>query len=150
MISFRVHGTPAPQGSKRHVGNGIMIESSAKVKPWRQDVKYAALQAHSECCGDTGVHFPNHQAVVVTAMFYLQRPQSHYRSGAHSGELKPAAPNWAPKRPDIDKLTRSTLDALGEAGIWADDAQVCRLHATKRYVNAGETPGALLEIGPLE
>ena len=43
-IFIPVIGMPAPQGSKRHVGNGIMIENSKRVKPWRQDVKEAALE----------------------------------------------------------------------------------------------------------
>ena len=32
----------APQGSKRHVGRGIMIESSKRVKPWRDAVRIEA------------------------------------------------------------------------------------------------------------
>ena len=36
---FTVHGLPAPQGSKRHVGKGVMVESSKYVKPWREAVK---------------------------------------------------------------------------------------------------------------
>lgn len=35
-------GAPAPQGSKRHVGRGVLIESSSKVRPWRETVKAAA------------------------------------------------------------------------------------------------------------
>ncbi len=41
-ITIVVYGEPAPQGSKRFVGvragRGVMVESSKKVKPWRQDV----------------------------------------------------------------------------------------------------------------
>ena len=33
---FAVLGLPAPQGSKRHVGEGRMVESSKRVKPWRR------------------------------------------------------------------------------------------------------------------
>lgn len=33
-IGFHVIGLPAPQGSKKHVGHGVMVESSKKVKPW--------------------------------------------------------------------------------------------------------------------
>src|SRR3546814_14230461 len=40
-VTLTVHGSPAPQCSKRHVGRGRMIESSQKVKPWRQDVQAA-------------------------------------------------------------------------------------------------------------
>jgi crossover junction endodeoxyribonuclease RusA len=32
-IVFTVPGKPAPQGSKRHVGRGIMVESSNHVAP---------------------------------------------------------------------------------------------------------------------
>ena len=46
-IFIPVRGVPAPQGSKRHIGNGILIENSKKVKPWRQDVRAAAI-AHYE------------------------------------------------------------------------------------------------------
>ena len=42
-IFIPVRGVPAPQGSKRHIGHGIMIENSKKVKPWRQDVRAAAI-----------------------------------------------------------------------------------------------------------
>jgi hypothetical protein len=31
-FSIFIVGDPAPQGSKRHVGNGVMIEASKKVK----------------------------------------------------------------------------------------------------------------------
>jgi hypothetical protein len=30
--SFTVSGIAAPQGSKRHVGNGVMLESSDRVR----------------------------------------------------------------------------------------------------------------------
>ena len=41
-IELYAVGDPAPQGSKSHVGNGVMIESSKRVKPWRRQVAAAA------------------------------------------------------------------------------------------------------------
>ena len=38
---FSVLGLPAPQGSKTHIGNGRMVESSKRVKPWRRQVAAA-------------------------------------------------------------------------------------------------------------
>lgn len=144
-LTINVHGTPAPQGSKRHVGNGVMIESSAKVKPWRQDVKHAALEARN-----VGTpHPPNYDpltgplSVVVT--FYLRRPKSHYRTGRNANLLRGDAPVWPHRKPDIDKLLRSTLDALGEAGVWIDDAQVVEVGTRKRYADH-RAPGALIEV----
>lgn len=146
-ITFRVHGTPAPQGSKRHVGNGVMVESSAKVKPWRQDVKWAALEAHKEC-GGTGVHFDRWTAVSVHLTFYLARPRGHYGTGRNAETLKPSSPTWPAVKPDLDKLVRSTLDALGEAGMWADDSQVAVVEAGKEYAD-DQPPGAQVTVKPL-
>lgn len=41
-LAFTVIGTPAPQGSKRHVGGGRMVESSKAVAPWRDSVAWTA------------------------------------------------------------------------------------------------------------
>lgn len=147
-LTFHAHGIPAPQGSKRHVGNGVMVESSAKVKPWRQDVKHAALEAHAATCGSDGHHFPRGTAVYVALRFYLPRPKGHYGTGRNAGTLKASAPKYPTPKPDIDKLTRSTLDALGEAGIYADDSQVARVNASKSYAD-GSFVGARIEIGTL-
>lgn len=125
MIAFDVYGNPAPQGSKRHVGNGVMVESSRKVKPWRQDVKYAALQARAGAP-------PIDTAVIVRMVFTMPKPKS------------------APKRlrtypcrtPDLDKLARSTCDALTEAGIWSDDARAVEFSRLAK-VYPGEDPESL-------
>ena len=44
-ITIRVVGIPAPQGSKTLTRYGAMIEASKK-KPWRTDVKEAALECY--------------------------------------------------------------------------------------------------------
>ena len=67
MIRIVVYGAPAPQGSKKFVGTtktgrGIMVESSAKVKPWRQDVKDAARIV-------MGTHAPLDGPLVVVMTF---------------------------------------------------------------------------------
>jgi hypothetical protein len=41
--SFYAIGDPAPQGSKRHVGGGRLVESSKRVAPWRDTVLSAAF-----------------------------------------------------------------------------------------------------------
>src|SRR5690554_1458850 len=83
-LMVRVHGIPAPQGSKKYVGNGRMIESSKKVGPWREAVKAAILTA-------TG-HKPTtlDGAVQVDITFILPRPKGHYgtRSEEHTSELQ--------------------------------------------------------------
>jgi Holliday junction resolvase RusA-like endonuclease len=41
---------PAPQGSKRHVGKGVLVESCRNVKPWRELVAQAAMARCEPSC----------------------------------------------------------------------------------------------------
>lgn len=122
--SFMVIGTPAPQGSKRHVGHGIMVESSKKLKPWREAVKYAALQHAPTLPLDGPLH--------VRMVFTLRKPIS--------------APKrrriWPDRTPDLSKILRATEDALTDAGIWSDDARVVE-YTRLAKVYPGEDPDAL-------
>lgn len=140
-ISFRVHGTPAPMGSKRHVGNGKMIESSKAVKPWRQAVASAAVDALPPE-GWTPMDGP----LILHVIFIFPRPASHYGTGRNAGTLKPNAPVYKSSAPDLSKLVRSTEDALTDAGVWRNDARVARILAEKTY---GDSPGAVITIRSL-
>lgn len=144
-LSFSVQGTPAPQGSKRHVGGGRMVESSAKVKPWREAVKWAALEAMRM----TDTTHPITGPVKVNVEFYLKRPDSHYGTGKNRGQLKPSAPALPTVYPDIEKCLRSTYDALTEAGVYVDDKQVTDGEQIKRYADK-VSPGAWIDVVAIE
>lgn len=140
-ILVRVLGLPAPQGSKRAFvrgGRAMLVESSAKVAPWRQDVKHAAMAA----MGDA----PPFEGPVRLAMTFLfPRPKGHM--GAKG--VRPSAPLAHTVRPDIDKLTRSTLDALTGV-LFRDDSQVCGLSVSKVWCNVdADRPGAIIEASDL-
>ena len=136
-INFEVRGfIPAPQGSKRHVGNGVMIESCKTVKPWRQAVTHAAVEAGS---------YPLQGTVQMDAEFIFPRPKSHYRTGKNSHLLKDDAPYLHSVKPDLSKLIRSTEDALSGVAF-ADDARIAHCFAIKRYAEDGELPGAVIVI----
>ena len=139
MLTIRVIGTPGPQGSKRFLGHaksgrGILVESSKKVRPWREAVKYAALEVMAAEQRGGPIVGP----VWVTMVFTLARPKS-----AKTG----ARPD---KRPDLSKLVRSTEDALTEAGVWEDDARVISCHARKVFPCDGpdsmSVPGCIVRI----
>ena len=131
----------APQGSKRHVGRGIMIESSKRVKPWRDAVRIEANKVVDELIED-----PVH----VDLVFWFHRPKSHLNA---KGELKQSAPKFPTSRNkgDIDKLCRSTLDALTLSAI-ADDSQVISLQARKYYCDKKYTtkPHSMITIQTLK
>ena len=144
-LVFAVAGIPAPQGSKRLVGHGHMIESSSKVKPWREAVKWAALAAISRQGWQTTI-----RPVEVTITFLLARPKKHYRTGRCADQLRDDAPTWVNRTPDLSKLVRSTEDALTEAGVWRDDAQAVVEHTEKRWAGDDLPPGALITIQVLD
>ena len=74
-------------------------------------------------------------AVKLTVSFCFNRPKSHYGTGKNSKRLKVNAPVSHTKKPDLDNLVKFVKDCLnGQA--WDDDAQVCKLFATKEYGDA--------------
>ena len=165
MIQIAVMGQPAPQGSKRYVGQSragraILVESSAKVKPWRQDVAAAAqafvgsaLAMRDAVDGKLrqGIHvsdrffpFPLDMPLRVRMVFTLPAPAN----------LPKRRPSFASKKPDVSKLVRSTEDALTSAGLWRDDARVVECLAIKTYPSgtlgahrdALPVPGCVIEV----
>lgn len=69
-VQFDVLGVPAAQGSKRHVGNGRMVESSKALHPWRDSVAAAARDAakdHGCLDGNTTTHADLTGAVAALA-----------------------------------------------------------------------------------
>ncbi|MFJ6841418.1 RusA family crossover junction endodeoxyribonuclease [Streptomyces griseoluteus] len=141
-----VHGTPGPQGSKTVNAAGAMYESSAKVKPWREAVKSAALDtvAYDETWQ------PIRDAVRLEVVFTLPRPKHHFGTGRNAGFVKPSAPEYPTGKPDTDKLLRSTQDALKDAGVLLDDSVITDTVAAKRYVlTTADTlshPGAIVRV----
>ena len=124
--SIWIPGIPAPQGSKRHVGRGILIESSKRVAPWRAVVALTV--------GERTTHVIN-GPVSLILQFVMPRPKA---------TPKRATPP-AVKKPDLDKLARAVLDALSGVA-YRDDSQVVSLDASKRLAELGELPGLKLTI----
>lgn len=127
-LTLSIVGLPAPQGSKRHVGNGRMIEASSKVGPWREAVAQAVSARFAETDDYTRFTDP----VRIKTTFYLPRGKTIKRP-------------WPSVPPDLDKLERGLFDALTIAGVWADDALVIETAATKLYADDRQ-PGADVSI----
>lgn len=130
MIAFQVIGTPVTQGSTRAfvVGKRAIVTHDKRqpLMDWRNAIADAARAAAGGQFAQKGT------PVRVLATFGLQRPKS------------------APKRitipttkPDIDKLTRSLLDACTGV-LWADDSQVFSAIVTKDF--AVGAPGVAVKV----
>jgi Holliday junction resolvase RusA-like endonuclease len=127
ICSIFVPGKPVPQGSKRPMrtksGKMIVLDSSGKrLGAWRDRIAWGVKEKING-------YSPTERPVHVEARFYFTRPKSHFRA---NGQVKTSAPPAHIKRPDIDKLSRSLLDALTDV-VWQDDSQVTWLSATKHY-----------------
>lgn len=130
-LTFFVPGIAAPQGSKNAYRRGqkiVLVESSKKVKPWRDTVSQVARFVCKQ---------PIDGAVTVVVHFVMPRTKAMRN--------KPAPPMV--QKPDLDKMLRAVNDAL--TGIaYADDSQIVRLTGSKRRAAPGEQTGAHITITP--
>lgn len=135
-VTFRVLGLPAPQGSKT-VYNGRPVEGGSQtgrenVKAWRNVV---AETAHEVWAGRPPIDGP----VSLSIKFVMPRPKA-----------APKKNRWHASRPDLDKLLRSTKDALKTAGVYTDDGRVACVTMTKTLATVDYPwTGATITICPL-
>lgn len=127
-LEIFIPGTPRPQGSKRHVGGGRMIEQSKHLKAWRNTVTLIARTKHNGP--------PIEGPITVHAIFIFPR--------AKALKDKTAPPHIS--APDADKLQRAIGDALTESQAINDDAQINVWHVHKRRACPGEDAGALITV----
>lgn len=147
MIRFFAPGVPATKGSRRafvhrHTGRVVSMNDNPREKAWAAIVALAAQEAMQRA----GVA-PLDGPVALVFDFRFARPKGHM--GAKG--VRPSAPPAPAVKPDWDKISRSTGDAL--AGIcYRDDAQVVEALVTKRYAGGpgadGYGPGVLVTVRP--
>ena len=135
VFSLFVMGQAVPQGSKtafisKSTGRPIVVDKDVRLPRWRATITEAALKRKE---ASTIFEFPMTGPVAVTITFVMERPRNHYGTGKNENTIKPSAPRWPAKMPDIDKLLRAILDGITDAQVWRDDGQVVWLQAAKRY-----------------
>ena len=119
QVTFHAYGHPVTQGSKTRTRWGMRDDNGERLKPWRDTVTAAAIDAMGDDEPITG-------PVRVAATFLFNRPASHYGTGRNAGKLKLNAPAYPSNRGsgDVDKLLRAVLDSLTVARVFVDDCQV--------------------------
>lgn len=143
-LSIVVFGRPAPQGSKERGPAGQMRESSAYLPAWRAAVRVGAFQTYAAAGIDaqTLPVFPAGVPVYIERCSFYVGPEQCRAEGT----LLPLG------RPDIDKLLRSTLDALGgaraqTARLFADDSQVISISGlSKERAGHPDRTGAMIIV----
>ncbi len=152
-IRFEVVGVePVSQGEVRFYGQGRVAHGrpahAAALAAWRGAIEREAGKAMVEA----GME-PFAGPVAVEATFWIQRPLAHYAGRRRSHALRRDATTLMPVvKPDVDKLIRAILDALGGgagSACFLDDSQVVELHAAKYYVARAGDEGASVSVWPL-
>lgn len=127
-IEFIAEGEPAGKGSLRtfqskntgrHMGDW-----APNVKRFQRAVERAAAAARDAADDDVWLD-PIDGAVEVFLEFRFPVPQRRLAAARANGVL------WSARRPDLDKLARTVLDGLQNAGIITQDARVAHLDCTK-------------------
>lgn len=139
-IYLSVFGKPAGSGSKTAFrtpkGRMIVAPASKYQKPWQEAVKWSFLQS------EYAQMIPLTCPLAVDIIFTFVRSKTHFGTGKNAKKLKMSAPAYPAKRPDIEKIARSTNDALTGL-VWADDSQIVQLTLQKIY---GDRSSARIEI----
>jgi Holliday junction resolvase RusA-like endonuclease len=133
-VSFRVYGIPAPKGSKTAFvrgGRAVVVDGSSpsgrqKLASWNAEVAREAQNVFHEDLLTGPLH--------IDISFYFPRPKSAPRSRV-----------FPTVKPDIDKITRSTYDAMTGV-LYKDDALIVSEGKRKLYAHDGEAPGAFIRI----
>lgn len=136
-LRIRVIGVPATAGSfvprKRKNGSLYLLRSgSQKHREWRQAAETTIRQTVK--LWEWEVNQDDEYSVSLS--FLIPKPKSVSR----------AQPNV---KPDIDKLCRSTLDALTVGKAIDDDARIIQLVASKTYASETEQPGCYITVNKL-
>lgn len=146
ILSIRVVGRPAPQGSKSQGSAGQLLEQSPYLPAWRRAVKIGAYRAYQAA----GIH---HDAL---PLIRRGRPVlvEFCEFIVTAEQCRAEATDEPLGDPDVDKLLRATLDPLGgatnkreTARLFDDDSQVWKVRdLSKRRADPGEEPGALIIV----
>ena len=115
IITFTISGASIPKARPRatKIGNRAVMYTPTQTKQFENYVKLVAAQYAPEDLLTT--------ALEVRLDFFFHRPKS-----------LPKKIRYHTKKPDIDNLAKSVLDAL-EGIIYVNDAQVISLIVTKDY-----------------
>lgn len=136
MITITIPGEPVPQGRGRAVrmGNSVKVVDPARSRGWKA---MAAQEMRRQWRGTLN----GPVSVVILAVFPCPKAD-------HRKRQKPARRWHTGGNGDLDNIAKAVLDAGNQAGIWADDRQVCQLTARKMIAAQDESPFVQVTVSP--
>lgn len=152
VISFTVPAVPVPQPRPRavlaHGGLGARVHEVTHIKNARTGERKAhpivAFKATVRLAAERAYQGPPLAGPLdMTLGFVMPRPASLV------WKTRPMPRAWHGKKPDVDNLVKSTLDAL-RGLLFVDDGQVARLWLSKVIAAGGESPRVLVTLKTLD
>ena len=131
-------GDPAPQPRPRMTRTGRAYNPPT-ADAWKACVRAAWSLSGEEAFGDG--------ALRLRLEFVLSRPKGQWTT---KGDLRTAAPATHRSKPDVDNLAKAVMDALENAGAFANDCAVQDLRTSKRYGAHCETPGCRITLSLID
>jgi Holliday junction resolvase RusA-like endonuclease len=139
-VTIEVLGRPSPKGSMRAFVVG-KVNPRAVITAGNDSVGlklWAGLVAEAARGAMEGRRIYVDTPLIVNITFRMTRPTGHVSKA--TGLILKSAPTWPAVKPDIDKLARSTLDALTGV-VFDDDSRIVSLAATKIWaIGSGVAP----------
>ena len=144
-FSFFITGKPIGKGRprfravpKRDGGHFVQTYTPKNTADWEQDigeqvgVALARLRAKGAL---KGIELPLSNRVILNLRFNLPKPKS-----------APKKLRFQKKKPDLDNLDKSLIDALSNIGLIKDDNLVTDISTCKRFANDAHPMGVEVEL----
>jgi Holliday junction resolvase RusA-like endonuclease len=137
-ISFFAEGVPKGQPRPRAFAmNGkARVYDPGTAEGWKSAVAVAARPFLS-------TRFT--EPVSIAIVFVLPRPKKHFFTGKKADLLRPDAPLYDGRKPDLDNYEKAVWDSLVIIGLLADDCLIVKSDSTKIFSPDGRT-GAFIAL----
>lgn len=135
LIDFEILGNPVALKRHRTTKTGHTYDPSAKDK---QNFIAQCIQHKPDKLMEGPLR--------LTVVCHIQRPQSHYRTGASSHMLKHGSSYYCEKRPDLSNLIKLIEDAM-EGIFFKNDSQIAEYGESRKIYS--DKPGIYITISTL-
>ena len=129
-------GQPRPKAFVR--GGHAAVYDPGTAEGWKSAIAVAAKEA-----GAVGIMLKG--PISMSLCCWFKRPQSHYRTGKRSAELRDGIPTYHTKKPDADNVFKAAADALTHLGVWLDDSQIAEVKIEKYYTDSNSRSEITIE-----
>ena len=140
-IAFHVVGVPKPKGNHRAgmvAGRARLYDATRGLGAWETAVRAAAGNAMA------GAGHIDLLGPAVSINVKLRLPRERVCRTGKARRFRDPQPT-ARGSDDLDKLVRAVGDAMAGV-VYADDAAIVEIHASKRWALDGEPTGAVVTV----